>query len=199
MNRLDFTVPAALLVLSVLMAPAHGATLYKWVDANGNVTYQDTPPPENVQFEESTVDPLPEPLPEDAGRQIEEAALENPVSLFTVPECDTCDLVRLYLEGNSIPFAEKDVRTNLETQAELEKITGTLTVPTLVIGEQVLDGYSRRAIRDALANAGFPVDVPREGGSDGNEEEDEEIAVEEFPDAEPIEPLDLTGSESDGS
>ncbi len=177
------------------IATAHGATLYKWVDENGNVTYQDTPPPGNVQYEESVVDPLPEPLPEDAGRQIEEAALENPVSLYTVPSCDTCDLVRLYLESNSIPFAEKDVRNNLETQAELEKLTGTLTVPTLVIGEQVIDGYSRSAIRAALASAGFPTDVPRNAAAETSEEESDEL----FPDAEPIEPLDLNESESEGS
>ena len=193
---MEFRLLSAFLAFLLGVSTGHGATLYKWVDENGNVTYQDTPPPDNVQYEESTVDPLADPLPADAGRQIEEAALENPVSLYTVPACDTCDLVRLYLESNSIPFAEKDVRNNLETQAELEQITGSLTVPTLVIGEQVIDGYSRRAIRAALTSAGFPTDVPRDAGSDQDEAGETD---DFFPDAEPIEPLDLNQPENNDS
>ncbi len=179
---------AAALLLPLVLGVAHGATLYKWVDADGNVTYQDTPPPDNVQFEESTVDAPPAPLPEDAGRQIEEAALENPVSLYSVPDCDACALVRLYLERNSIPFAEKDVRNNLDTQAELEQRAGSLTVPTLTVGDRVLDGYSRSAIRDALVDAGFPVDRPTpeatDSGESGEEPASSEIASPETPVAE---------------
>ncbi len=196
MNTKESRALFAVLVLLFGTSVVYGATLYKWVDENGNVTYQDTPPPDDVQYEESTVDPVPEPLPEDAGRQIEEAALENPVSLYTVPTCDTCDLVRLFLENNAIPFAEKDVRNNLETQAELEKLTGTLTVPTLVIGERVIDGYSRRAIRAALNDAGFPTDVPREAGSEQGEVGE---AIPDAAEGEPIEPLDLTLPEDEGS
>jgi len=116
----------------------HAASLYKWVDEDGNVVYQDTPPPGDVEFEESKVDGVKPTISSDVGKQIEDAALENPVSLFTVPVCDSCDLVRLLLEKKSIPFAEKDVRNNQETQAELQEISGTLSVPTLVIGSKVL-------------------------------------------------------------
>ena len=161
-------------LLSLAAGPANCATLYKWVDEQGNVTYQDTPPPGNVQYEESVVDPAPTPLPEGTGRQIEEAALGNPVSLYTVPQCDTCDLVRIFLERHSIPFAEKDVRNNLETQAELEQAAGSLTVPTLIVGDRVLDGYSSNAIRSALLDAGFPMDDP---GASGDEAGDGDIGA----------------------
>ena len=165
------------LLLSLAMATANAATLYKWVDENGNVTYQDTPPPENVLYEESTVDAPPAPLPEDTSRGIEEAALANPVSLYTVPQCDTCDLVRMFLERHSVPFAEKDVRNNIEMQAELEQAVGSLTVPTLTVGDRVLDGYSSNAIRSALLEAGFPIVDAR--SSDGTADEDTTDSEEE--------------------
>ncbi|MBX2868939.1 MAG: glutaredoxin family protein [Acidiferrobacterales bacterium] len=161
-----------------VLAYASAATLYKWVDADGNVVYQDTPPPGNVEFEESTVDGVAPSIPTDTGLQIEEAALENPVSLYTVPVCDSCDLVRLFLEKNAIPFAEKNVRNNQSTQAELQSVSGQLSVPTLTIGSTVLDGFSRRAISDALKKAGFPLASEQK---QAEEAEDAEITENEQP------------------
>ena len=168
-----------LLLLSSWASCGYSATLYKWVDEDGNVTYQDTPPPGDVEYESSNVDGPPPPLPDEAGLKIEEAALANPVSLYTVPQCASCDLVRLYLERNSIPFAEKDVRNNIDTQNELESLAGALTVPTLVIGDQVLDGYSQNAIKAALTNAGFPIG-PAAGEGEEQAQEDSEQPIPEL-------------------
>jgi hypothetical protein len=44
------TVATAAAVMLVVAAPA-AAALYKWVDANGRVTYSDQPPPANVKAE----------------------------------------------------------------------------------------------------------------------------------------------------
>ena len=173
------------------------ATLYKWIDEDGNVVYQDTPPPNNVEFEESEVQGLPDPLSDQVGQQIEEAARSNPVSLYTVPVCDSCDLVRLYLERNSIPFAEKDVRNNVETQAELQDLTGALSVPTLVIGNRTLDGFSRAAIKSALVDAGFPIGEP-ETNSTENQVSEQQQSVED--DSQPEEDvLAEESSEEDAS
>jgi glutaredoxin len=180
MNEQKTNLMGVAFLLTLAVGAADSATLYKWVDENGNVIYQDTPPPENVQYEESTVDAPPAPLPDDAGKKIEEAALENPVSLYTVPKCDTCDLVRLFLERNSIPFAEKNVRNNIEMQAELEQRAGTLTVPTLVVGDRVLDGYSSNAIQAALLEAGFPMGQDESTGEEPGDESLEE-GVDESP------------------
>jgi len=44
--------------LAAAAAPA-GAVLYKWVDANGRVTYSDQPPPGNVKVEQINAPPPP--------------------------------------------------------------------------------------------------------------------------------------------
>ena len=172
-----------------IAASSHAATLYKWVDADGNIVYQDTPPPGNVEFEESTVDGVAPAIPTDTGQQIEAAALENPVSLYTVPVCDTCDLVRLFLEKNSIPFAEKNVRNNQSTQAELQEFAGQLSVPTLIIGSTVLDGFSRLAISDALKKAGFPLASEQPEVEQESQEAQEAQETQEAEADQPLNPL----------
>ena len=149
------------LVSVVLMAwliagNAVAASLYKWVDEDGNVTYQDTPPPKDVEFEETELRAPTKPLPGSVGAKIEAAALEHPVSLYTVPDCDSCDLVRLFLERRSIPFAEKDVKLNTAMQQELLALTEGLTVPTTTIGSQIVKGFNKISMTEALERAGFP-------------------------------------------
>ena len=40
----------ALLIITILISSVGTtATLYKWVDADGNITYQDSPPPDESQ------------------------------------------------------------------------------------------------------------------------------------------------------
>ncbi len=164
------------IIFSLFLSVGNAATLYKWIDADGNVVYQDTPPPENVEFEESVVDAPGLPITEDTGKKIEEAALATPVSLYTVPICDSCDLVRLFLERNSIPFAEKDVRNNPDTQSELEQLAGSLSVPTLMIGNTILDGFSRRAITSALQEAGFPISEAEQDNATKPSDEQTDVA-----------------------
>ncbi len=146
------------LTISGVLTTTFSASLYKWVDQYGNVTYQDTPPPDNVEFEESELPDQTRTSANTVEELMEEAAVANPVSLYTVPGCDGCDLVRLFLERNSVPFAEINVRNNIPGQGELEKKTGSLEVPTLVIGDKILGGYSQSLIKTSLIDAGFPVD-----------------------------------------
>lgn len=176
------------MLLALFFVPAQAATLYKWVDAAGNVTYQDTPPPENVKFETNDIDTPPAAVDGSGGATMDEASLANPVSLYSVPDCDSCDLVRQYLESNAIPFVEKNVLNDIDLQKELEGKAGALTVPTLIIGDRILNGYSRSAISSRLNQAGFPV-------TDGSRpvvpaEENAEDAVEDIA-TEGLEPLDL--------
>ncbi len=133
---------------------AHAGKLYKWVDKDGNVTYQDQEPPvEAVVLQD---DSSPRSAAASAGDGAQQGAAEtNPVTLYSVPMCDTCDLVRMVLELNSIPFEEKNADRSVEVQDELQAKAGQLTVPTLIIGEQVLSGFSGPEIRQGLEAAGY--------------------------------------------
>ena len=156
----------ALLGMLIMPGLANSQSLYKWVDEYGNVTYQDTPPPNSVEFEEqSFADPATDAAPEgDVSEELNDAIERNPVTLYSIPNCDACDLVRLYLESHSVPFAEKDIQDNLLSQQELQAASGQLTVPTILVGNDVVDGYSRSGIRKALTDNGYPMEQLAAGG-----------------------------------
>jgi len=141
------------LVISVLLCWPLMATAqktYRWVDQDGNVTYQDQPPPDSAQsVDEYAVQP-------------DQAAdtPKLPVVLYAVPACDACDLVRFLLEKNKVPFTEKNVGKDIEAQGLLKEKTGQLSVPTISVGEQYLMGYSSLTIKSELKKAGYSIAAP---------------------------------------
>jgi glutaredoxin len=72
------------------------------------------------------------------------------VVLYTIPDCETCENVAIYLKSRDIPFSEKDVSKDPKIQQELTKISGKLSVPVTVIGEEVVSGYDREKIGNIL-------------------------------------------------
>lgn len=126
--------------------------LYKWVDEDGNVTYQDQPPPDDsgqVQaFDES---------PDESTGGAQGAALPDvDLTLYSIEVCDACDLVRNLLNERGLPFTEKDAENDAAVQEELREVSGALSVPALAIGDEVLTGFNRELILRVLEDYGFP-------------------------------------------
>ena len=74
-------------------------------------------------------------------------------TLYFIPDCDTCDQVREFLDMNGISFDEKNVRERIEIQEELNRISGGLVIPTTVIGTEIIVGYQRSKFKEVLAKA----------------------------------------------
>ncbi|UCH52229.1 MAG: glutaredoxin family protein, partial [Pseudomonadota bacterium] len=125
--------------------------VYRWVDKDGNVSYHDRPPPgdsagkvEERQFRVRE------------GRAT--AATDTPkvaVVIYTVPQCSSCDQVRAHLEKRGVPFSEKNVDKDRAAQNELQKRSGGLSVPTIIVGEKVMKGYIDSLLDGELDAAGF--------------------------------------------
>ncbi|MGD9600392.1 MAG: glutaredoxin family protein [Gammaproteobacteria bacterium] len=93
-------------------------------------------------------------------------AKKSPVILYVVPACDTCDLLRLQLETRGIPFTEMDVSTNRASQDALETASGALTVPTVTIGSEVLQGFDRANLDARLTAVGYPAPAVKPTSTD---------------------------------
>ena len=134
---------------------AHAMKTYKWVDKDGNVTYQDSPPPGGAaQVEEQDIAAPP---PTDAQKAAtEDAAAKNPVTLYLAPDCLACDAAKAYLTKRHIPFTEKNADNNRKVQAEMQKKIGSVTVPTILIGDKVMKGYVESLLASELDAAGYP-------------------------------------------
>ncbi len=74
-------------------------------------------------------------------------------TLYFIPNCDTCDEVREFLNANGVSFNEKNANETVEIQEELTKISGGLSIPTTVIGAEVVIGYIRSEFEAALDKA----------------------------------------------
>lgn len=162
MHRTLATLLAATLVL--LAAPAAAQKLYKWVDPQGNVSYHDRPPPagSGYQVEEK---PLRDRRAATATSPSEEAAEKAPVVLYTASKCSSCDAARAHLERRKVPFTEKNVETDPKAQEELKAKVGALTVPTILVGPKVMNGYLESLLDGELDAAGYPKAPP--AGSEG--------------------------------
>jgi glutaredoxin len=147
---LKLTVTTLILLLG---SAVDARTVVECVDADGNVSFRDRCPPGMTKKGEKQlrgVNSAPEP-------SVADIAATNPVMVYVVPQCDACDLVRNALDSRDIPYDLRDVQDDAAAQEELKGRSGGLTVPTTLVGDRVLTGYSRDAIDGALRQAGYPL------------------------------------------
>jgi glutaredoxin len=142
----------ALAVGAMCLTTAHAQKLYKWVDGDGNVSYHDRPPREAGYRVEEKIIRNRSSRASDANSEVVE---KYPVVLYTTRKCASCDLARAYLEKRKVPFTEKGVDDDRALQQELMKRTGQLAVPTISIGDKVMNGYMESLLAGELDQAGY--------------------------------------------
>ena len=135
--------------------------LYKWVDEKGNISYQDSPPPKNVEILDSDVlkdqnkgkkkvrelRPSSELDYQDDG--------SKPVMIYTADNCKPCQSVVLFLTQKQVPFIERDIRNDRKARERLSNLSKQITVPSLFIGSRIIQGDSEAVIARALEEAGY--------------------------------------------
>lgn len=142
------------LAMACLLSGNAQAQLYKWVGADGKVTYSDTPPPvgaKQLATKASGGESSSIPLPEDLAA----AVGQNPVTLYTGASCNPCNEGRTLLKQLGIPFSEKTVSSN-EDLDKLRKVSGQSQLPLLVVNNTKFRGFSDSEWRAALRSAGYP-------------------------------------------
>ena len=123
-------------------------------DAEGNQTFQKACPPGTSLVGEKKIS-----VGKSSSGPVDLSRLS--VLLYTIPDCDTCENVAIYLRSRDIPFREIDVSKDFKIQQELTKLSGKLSVPVTVIGlnrkgtvlfdaEEIISGYTREKIGNIL-------------------------------------------------
>src|SRR3989344_1342930 len=153
MGRINLLLVTALMAIGIPAAQAD--TLYKWVDSQGRVSYHDQPPPDGAGYrvEEKVFGPGNKRKEDDTLAKVAE---KFPVVLYAVPDCGSCDLARLYLQKRKVPFTEQNLNINPELQQTLKKKIGSLSAPTIMIGEKVMKGYVESVLEGELDGVGYP-------------------------------------------
>jgi glutaredoxin len=150
------------LTISLLSAPAWAVTVVQCKDKSGGVTFRDRCPPEADQISAQKLAGV---ARSNADTKLAEVMQRNPVQLFSMPNCDACDLVRHQLQARKIQFAEHLVDADVAQQNALQALAGSLTVPAVAIGKQVVTGYNRAALDSALKQAGYPLPTDPSAGT----------------------------------
>ncbi|MEM7359469.1 MAG: DUF4124 domain-containing protein [Pseudomonadota bacterium] len=159
------------LTLSIALMGATGdawaAKLYKWVDEDGNISYQAERPPSNATvLEESELKTT---TPTAASPSAVAAAAErNPVVVYTVANCDNCEILLLRLKQLGIPTSEQSL-LNEEVQARILDLSGKLAAPTLFIGDRLIESITQDNLVEALDAAGYEVTPKRNPNADREE------------------------------
>ena len=153
MGRINLLLVMALVAIGIPAAQAN--TLYKWVDSQGRISYHDQPPPEGAGYrvEEKVLGAGNKHKEDDTLAKVAE---KFPVVLYSAPDCGSCDIARLYLQKRKVPFTEQNLNTDPETQQALKKKIGSLSAPTIMIGDKIMKGYVESLLEGELDGVGYP-------------------------------------------
>ena len=154
---------AGRIMMAVWLAAAStslaAASLYQWKDAQGRTVYSDQPPPPDIHnaqqkaFKGSVIE-MGESYATKTARE------KYPITLYASACGVPCDQARQLLTQRGVPFSSKDPQASPEAQAELQKLTGRLSVPVLVVGSDKIDGFEAGQWQAALDRAGYPKSAP---------------------------------------
>jgi glutaredoxin/predicted outer membrane lipoprotein len=142
-------------LLATVFGALNAAQLYQWKDEQGRVVYSDQPPPPSVKnaqqrkFQGSFIE-----VGESYALRI--AREKFPVTLYATACGPACDQARQLLNARGIPFTDVNPESNPEAQADLQKLTGRLHVPVLMVGKDKVDGFETGQWQAALDRAGYP-------------------------------------------
>lgn len=155
--------PAIALAAFALSAPAFAQ--FKWVSADGSVTYGDRPPPGARPLGQpagGAASPAPSSAASRAGNtaalpyELRTAAQRHPVVLYVAADCQPCEQAREHLSRRGVPHEAREVRTQRDADAFRTLGFSALSFPALSIGSERLTGYEPSGWDRSLDAAGYP-------------------------------------------
>ena len=154
-----------ILLLCTLGLPgAYAVTVFECIDEAGNSTFQDHCPPGTTPANERKIPtgaqddkaaPAATKKPEEA-----EGTGDATITFYTTStECDACLVIKAILDKYGASYTTKDISTDLAVRQELKDKSGgtgtSVSVPTIIINDQVIAGFNKEALAKALEGAGY--------------------------------------------
>lgn len=145
--------------LALASGPLAASQLYQWKDAQGRVVYSDQPAPAGVKnaqqksFKGSVIE-VGESYAAKTARE------KYPVTLYTSACGAPCDQARQLLSERGVPHSSQDLQASEEARNAVQKLTGKLNVPVLLVGRDKLEGFEAGQWQAALDRAGYPKSPP---------------------------------------
>lgn len=75
---------------------------------------------------------------------------ESEITVYFSPACPHCRQLLEYLDSNGIEYSGRDVTISESARQDVERLTGRLTIPVVVIKGEVIKGFDRNRLRNLL-------------------------------------------------
>lgn len=148
LNKTYLNFAILLLLTFVISHSASAAKMYKWVDQEGNVSYQDSPPPVGskiIREEDIKVPTSPAQIPTQPTQA---------VIVYTVTNCEACEILLLRLKNWGVPVQQESLQ-NREVQARILQLSDSLQAPTLFIGDNLISNLDSANLSAELRKVGY--------------------------------------------
>ncbi len=74
------------------------------------------------------------------------ATTNHKVLVFTTPTCSWCNRLKAYLRERRVPFREVDITRDPSAARDVQRRTGQMGVPVIVIDNKAIVGFDRPKI-----------------------------------------------------
>ena len=165
-----------LLFCTLGLPAAYAVTILECVDAAGNSSFRDHCPPGTTPASARDIKTGAQETTKGTATgtttkkpTAEEGAGDATITFYTTStECDACLVFKGVLDSYGASYTTKDISTDLATRQELkDKSDGTgtsVSVPTVILNDQVISGFNKETLVKALEGAGYrkpePAAVP---------------------------------------
>jgi glutaredoxin 3 len=75
------------------------------------------------------------------------------VKIYTTSTCPYCDAAKGFFRREGIEFEEINVESSADAAREMVEKSGQMGVPVIEIGKNIIVGFDKRGIKDALKEA----------------------------------------------
>ena len=72
------------------------------------------------------------------------------VAIYTTPTCTYCKSAKALFAEHNVKFDEYNVASDLEKRTEMIEKSGQMGVPVITVGDDVMVGYDRDTLLEAL-------------------------------------------------
>jgi glutaredoxin len=147
-------------IIFMCVGVAQADSLFRWKDKDGKVHYGDKPADDAVDTEQKKFGAAGAAGDDELPYSLRKAKQDFPVTLYTAANCgEVCAQAAALLGKRGVPYTEKKIATN-EEAAALKKLSGGNSVPILMVGKSILNGFEAGQWNSELDIAGYPKTAP---------------------------------------
>lgn len=76
--------------------------------------------------------------------------MSKKVEIYTTPSCEFCKKAKEYMKEHDIQYKEYDVKEDADKRQEMIEMSGQMSVPVIVSGDEMMVGFEEKKFEELL-------------------------------------------------